>query len=40
MEEKQKIRAMLFRAQVHGVGEVITDEDRHPDVGLACTQSL
>ncbi len=31
---------MLFRTQVHGVGEIVANEDRHPDVGLAQTQSL
>jgi hypothetical protein len=31
---------MLFRTQVHGVGEIVANEDRHPDVGLACAQSL
>jgi hypothetical protein len=31
---------MLFCTQVHGVGEIVADEDRHPDVGLARTQSL
>jgi hypothetical protein len=25
---------------VHGVGEIVADEDRHPYVGLACAQSL
>ena len=31
---------MLLRAQVHGVGKIVADEDRHPDVGLARAQSL
>ena len=31
---------MLLCTQVHGVGEIVTDKDRHPDVGLARTQSL
>jgi hypothetical protein len=25
---------------VHGVGEIVANEDRHPDVGLARAQSL
>jgi hypothetical protein len=25
---------MLFRAQMHGIGEVIADIQRHPDIGL------
>ena len=40
MEEQQEIGAMLFRAQVHGIGEIIANEDRHPYVGLACAQGL
>jgi len=31
---------MLFRIQVHGVGQVVADVNRHPDVGLARAQSL
>jgi hypothetical protein len=31
---------MLFRTQVHGIGEIVANEDRHPDVGLARAQSL
>ena len=31
---------MLFCTQVHGVGEIVADEDRHPYVGLARAQSL
>ena len=31
---------MLLRTQVHGVGEVVADVNRHPDIGLARTQSL
>jgi hypothetical protein len=31
---------VLFRTQVHGVGEVVADEHRHPDIGLARAQSL
>jgi hypothetical protein len=40
MEKQQKISTMLFCAQVHGVGEIVANEDRHPDVGLARAQSL
>ena len=40
MEQQQEIGTMLFCAQVHGVGEIVADEDRHPDVGLARAQSL
>ena len=40
MEQQQEIGAMLLCAQVHGVGEIVADEDRHPDVGLARAQSL
>jgi hypothetical protein len=40
MEEQQKIGPMLFRAQVHGIGQIIANEDRHPYVGLPCAQSL
>ena len=31
---------MLLRAQVHGVGQEVADAHRHPDIGLACAQSL
>ena len=31
---------MLFCTQVHGVGEIVAYEDRHPNVGLARAQSL
>jgi hypothetical protein len=40
VEKQQKISPMLFRIQVHGIGQVISDEDRHPDVGLDHAQSL
>jgi hypothetical protein len=40
VEEQQEIRAMLLSAQVHGVGEIVANEDRHPYVGLAYAQSL
>jgi hypothetical protein len=40
MEEQQEIGPMLLCAQVHGVGEIVADEDRHPYVGLARAQSL
>jgi hypothetical protein len=31
---------MLFRTQVHGIGKIVADIDRHPDVGLARAQVL
>ncbi len=31
---------MLFCTQVHGVGEIVANEDRHPNVGLARVQGL
>jgi hypothetical protein len=31
---------VLFCTQMHGVGEIIANEDRHPDIGLARAQSL
>ena len=31
---------MLLCTQVHGIGQVISDKDRHPDIGLGSTQSL
>ena len=38
VKQQQQVRAMLFRAQVHGIGEVIADIHRHPDIGLTCGQ--
>ena len=40
MEQQHQIRAMLFGTKVHGIGEVVAYEDRHPDVGLHHAQSL
>jgi hypothetical protein len=40
MKEQQEIGAMLFCTQMHGVGEIVANEDRHPDVGLPRAQSL
>jgi hypothetical protein len=40
MEEQQEISTMLFCTQVHGVGEIVANKNRHPYVGLACAQSL
>ena len=40
MEQQQEIGPMLFCTQVHGVGQIVANEDRHPYVGLAHAQSL
>lgn len=40
VKQQQQIGSVLFCAQVHCIGEVIADVDRHPDVGLTCDQSL
>jgi hypothetical protein len=40
VKQQQQVSAMLFRAQVHGIGKVVADIDRHPDIGLAHAQGL
>jgi hypothetical protein len=38
--EEVEDSAMLLRTKVQGVGQMIADADRHPDVGRAPAQSL
>ena len=38
VKQQQQIRAVLFGAQVHRIGEIIADIHRHPDIGLTYGQ--
>ncbi len=40
VKQQQKIGTVLLGAQVHRIGQVVANIDRHPNVGLACVQSL